>query len=164
MKLPVHKLIAILRCQYSIMLVVSGKNILQKREMILPRVEKYLTRSLRSLMKCFSTLKEKFCISKRPCNILFTIINTNEMKHERHQKVRFLNVTIATVIISRVKIKSFCVKAHLVVHWCLYNKTYSCIGRQCKETEPGVSLEAGNWGYTAICLSEICLSPLATLP
>ena len=30
-------------------------------------------------------------------------------------------VAIATVIFSHVKIPSFCVKAHLVFHWCLYN-------------------------------------------
>ena len=35
------------------------------------RVEKYFTRSLRSLVKYFSTLEEKFFISARPCNILY---------------------------------------------------------------------------------------------
>ena len=35
------------------------------------RVEKYFTRSLRSLVKYFSTLEEKFCISAWPCNILY---------------------------------------------------------------------------------------------
>ena len=35
------------------------------------RVEKYFTRSLRSLVKYFSTREEKFCISTRPCNILY---------------------------------------------------------------------------------------------
>ena len=34
------------------------------------RVEKYFTRSLHSVVKYFSTLEEKFRISKRPCNIL----------------------------------------------------------------------------------------------
>ena len=43
-------------------------------------VEKYLTRSLRSLMKYFSTLKEKFRISAWPCNILI---------HARVQPQRF---------------------------------------------------------------------------
>ena len=37
------------------------------------RVEKYFTRSLRSLVKYFSTLEEKFRISARPCNILYII-------------------------------------------------------------------------------------------
>ena len=32
---------------------------------------KYFTRSLRSLVKYFSTLEEKFRISARPCNILY---------------------------------------------------------------------------------------------
>ena len=36
------------------------------------RVEKYFTRSLRSLVKYFLTLEEKFRISARPCNILYT--------------------------------------------------------------------------------------------
>ena len=31
-------------------------------------------------------------------------------------------VAIATVIFSRVKISRFSAKAHLVFHWCLYNK------------------------------------------
>ena len=35
------------------------------------RVEKYFTRSLRSLVKYFSTLEEKFRTSARPCNILY---------------------------------------------------------------------------------------------
>ena len=41
-------------------------------------LKKYFTRSLRSLVKYFSTLEEKFRISARPCNILyvsFTIPN-----------------------------------------------------------------------------------------
>ena len=37
------------------------------------RVEKYFTRSLRSLVKYFSTLEEKFRISARPCNILYVL-------------------------------------------------------------------------------------------
>ena len=38
------------------------------------RVEKYFTRSLRSLVKYFSTLEEKFRISAQPCNILYFCI------------------------------------------------------------------------------------------
>ena len=34
-------------------------------------LKKYFTRSLRSQVKCFSTLEEKFRISVRPCNILY---------------------------------------------------------------------------------------------
>ena len=37
------------------------------------RVEKYFTRSLRSLAKYFSTLEEKFRIFARPCNILYLL-------------------------------------------------------------------------------------------
>ena len=40
------------------------------------RVEKYFTRSLRSLVKYFSTLEEKFRISARPCNILHLLHQT----------------------------------------------------------------------------------------
>ena len=36
-------------------------------------LKKYFTRSLSSLVKYFSTLEEKFRISKRPCNVLFII-------------------------------------------------------------------------------------------
>ena len=36
-------------------------------------LKKYFTRSLRSLVKYFSTLEEKFHISARPCNILYII-------------------------------------------------------------------------------------------
>ena len=37
-------------------------------------VEKYFTRSLRSHVKYFTTLEEKFRISARPCNILYIFI------------------------------------------------------------------------------------------
>ena len=37
------------------------------------RVEKYFTRSLRSLVKYFSTLEEKFRISARPCDIFYMV-------------------------------------------------------------------------------------------
>ena len=37
-------------------------------------LKKYFTRSLRSLVKYFSTLEEKFRISKRPCNILYLFV------------------------------------------------------------------------------------------
>ena len=40
-------------------------------EILSSRVEKYFTRFLRSLVKHFSTLEDKFCISARPCNILY---------------------------------------------------------------------------------------------
>ena len=34
-------------------------------------LKKYFTRLLRSFVKYFSTREEKFCISARPCNILY---------------------------------------------------------------------------------------------
>ena len=36
-------------------------------------LKKYFTCSLRSLVKYFSTLEEKFCISAQPCNILYIL-------------------------------------------------------------------------------------------
>ena len=36
-------------------------------------LKKYFTCSLHSLVKFFSTLEEKFCISTRPCNILYLL-------------------------------------------------------------------------------------------
>ena len=38
-------------------------------------LKKYFTHSLCSLVKYFSTLKGKFCISTRPCNILYFYSN-----------------------------------------------------------------------------------------
>ena len=38
-------------------------------------LKKYFTRSLRSLVKYFSTLEEKFRISARPCSILYLLIS-----------------------------------------------------------------------------------------
>ena len=38
-------------------------------------LKKYFTGSLRSLVKYFSTLEEKFRISARPCNILYLLIS-----------------------------------------------------------------------------------------
>ena len=39
-------------------------------------LKKYFTRSLRSLVKYFSTLEEKFRISTWPCIILYFLIRT----------------------------------------------------------------------------------------
>ena len=36
-------------------------------------LKKYFTHTLHSLVKFFSTLEEKFCISMRPCNILYLL-------------------------------------------------------------------------------------------
>ena len=37
-------------------------------------LKKHFTRSLRSLVKYFSTLEEKFRISSRPCNIFYLLL------------------------------------------------------------------------------------------
>ena len=46
-------------------------------EISLLLLKKYFTRSLRSLMEYFSTLEEKFRISTRPCNILYSVCMKN---------------------------------------------------------------------------------------
>ena len=43
-------------------------------------LKKYFTRSLRSLVKYFSTLEEKFRISKRPCNILYLSFSSVDVR------------------------------------------------------------------------------------
>ena len=50
---------------------------------------KYFTRSLRTLVKYFSTLKEKFRISARPCNILYIMDNVY-----KGFVYRFINVRV----------------------------------------------------------------------
>ena len=84
----------------------------------------------------FSTQKEKIRISKRPCNVIFIIINTNEIPNhftlivfwcERHDLLcSHSKGDIFTcednMLFSHVKISSFCTKGHLVFHCCLYNK------------------------------------------
>ena len=52
------------------------------------RVEKYFTCSLRSLVKYFSTLEDKFRIS-RPCNILYVILRLRYFKWIRTFKKWF---------------------------------------------------------------------------
>ena len=84
----------------------------------------------------FSTLEEKFPISKWPCNVLFNYINTNELPNHftlivfwcerRDLLCGHNNGDIFTcednMWFSHVKISSFHTKAYLVFHWCLYNK------------------------------------------
>ena len=79
----------------------------------------------------FPKREEKFCISKRPCNVLFIIIiNTNEIPNHFSKIVFWSEGAVyyeatAMVIFSHVKISSFRMKAHLVFHWCLYDKQVS---------------------------------------
>ena len=49
-------------------------------------LKKYFTRSLRSLVKYFSTLEEKFRISARPCNILY-LYHVHHHLHHLHDKI-----------------------------------------------------------------------------
>ena len=101
------------------------------------RLLKYILQvSTASEWNIFSTWKEKFRISKRPYNVLFIIINTNEIPNHFTLIVFWCemcdllcshsNGDIFTyednMLFSHVKISSFHTKAHLVFHWCLYNK------------------------------------------
>ena len=59
-------------------------------------------------------------------------MNTNEIPNQFTLivfgvKGTIYYVAIAKVILSHVKISSFCAKAHLIFHWCLYNKYMYCI-------------------------------------
>ena len=58
--------------------------------------EKYFTRSLRSLVKYFSTLEDKFRISERPCNILYIW----SVCTWRHQIVKFKTKELLKVLSS----------------------------------------------------------------
>ena len=102
--------------------------------------KKYFTSERSERVKYFSTLEEKFCISKQPCNVLFIIYTyTNELPNhftlivfwcERGDLLfSHSNGDIFTrednMLFSHVKISSFRAKAHLVFLWCLYNKNNS---------------------------------------
>ena len=92
-------------------------------------VEKIFHEWAQRTSEIFSTLTEKFHISKQPHNVvLIYYINTNEIpNHFTYNKQffgvkgRIYYVAIATVIFSHVKISSFRAKAPLLFHWCLYN-------------------------------------------
>ena len=49
-------------------------------EISLLLLKKYFTRSLPPLVKYFSTLEEKFCISARPSNILYLTLPQSNIK------------------------------------------------------------------------------------
>ena len=89
------------------------------------------------MSEIFATREEKFCISKRPCNVLLIYyINTNEIPNHFAETVfscerRDLLCSHSdgdiftcedNMLFSHLKISSFCSKAHLVFHWCLHNK------------------------------------------
>ena len=46
----------------------------RRYEISLLVLKKYFTRSLRSFVKYFSTLEEKFRVSKQPCNVLLILL------------------------------------------------------------------------------------------
>ena len=65
--------------------------------------------------KYFCTLKEKFCTSKRPCNVLFILKNTNEISSHfslfpfffLKERSDLSHVAIAKVMFSRVRSKAY---------------------------------------------------------
>ena len=73
-----------------------------------------------------TTRNRGYYMAARRYEISFGVLKNSSLVfksfHERHREARFSYVTIATVIFSRVKISCFRAKAHLVFHWCLYNK------------------------------------------
>ena len=90
-----------------------------------------------SLVRCdpreifFSTQEEKFCISSG--HVMFYLLYKHQWNTKRFHfscffggvKGAIYHVAIATVTFSHVKISSCRAKAHLVFHWCLYNKWLS---------------------------------------
>ena len=84
----------------------------------------------------FSTWEEKFRISKWPCNVLFYYITPMKCQtillkyffglkgavYYRNHSNGDIFTWEDNMLFSQVKISSFCAKAHLVFHWCLYNK------------------------------------------
>ena len=69
-------------------------------------------------MNLSSSGQDKTHIHKR----VVYYINTSEIPNQLTFKGTIYHVTITTVISSRVKIWSSRGKAHLIFHWCLYNK------------------------------------------
>ena len=76
------------------------------------RVEKYFTRSVRSLVKYLSTLEEKFRISARPCNILYLLylaLGAGALiKGTLLGRYLFTNITFVTQIFQPQKQKTLC--------------------------------------------------------
>jgi len=72
-------------------------------------VEKYFTHSLCWLVKYFSTFKEKFCISARPCNILYnTHCNTTMLYSEQGEVIFYtLWATFLCFVFQRWWVYSF---------------------------------------------------------
>ena len=75
----------------------------------------YFTRSLRSFVKYFSTLEDKFRISKRPCNILYKFsISINSISRVFQARFPLLTVGFLDKALFR---SSDCMIAH---QWNLY--------------------------------------------
>jgi len=97
-------------------------------------VEKYLLGQLSEQVKYFSTWKEKFCISKQPCNVLLLYQhqwNNKPLKFccERCDLLCYLSNGVLfsyenKILFLLVKMSCFCKKACLVFHCCLYNKCH----------------------------------------
>ena len=61
------------------------------------QVEKYFTRSLCSLVKYYSTLEEKFCISAGPCDILYILTSNTKISTQIKMVTSSLAMISATV-------------------------------------------------------------------
>ena len=61
------------------------------------QVEKYFTRSLCSLVKYYSTLEEKFCISAWPCDILYILTSNTKISTQIKMVTSSLAMISATV-------------------------------------------------------------------
>ena len=84
--------------------------------------------------KYFCTLKEKFCTSKRPCNVPFILKNTNEISSHftlfpfffLKERRDLSNVAITKVMFSRVRSKAYLVFVSEAYNILLivYNRTH----------------------------------------
>ena len=78
------------------------------------RVEKYFTSELRSLVKYFSTLEEKFRISARPCNILYLFSRVSGASKDLNLLGKRRSFILACVVCGRINLApiEFCYNGH----------------------------------------------------
>ena len=95
-------------------------------------LKKYFTRSLRSLVKYFSTLEEKFRISARPCNILYLFFTRRGLPQANYFKRSLIGFVFSNEPESEKKAKSTTKNVSPVVHvaglWMLLLKSYKAKG------------------------------------
>ena len=81
-------------------------------------LKKYFTRSLRLLVKCFSTLAEKFRISAWPCNILYIFLKKGNCSHLQCVPVQLFNVVIYAADINILEDSFDFLMMFFLKHWC----------------------------------------------